>query len=86
MGADVAATSRLRREGEMTTFRGFPIKRKSLKVGALRVPEFHVYLGFDTQEAAERWISEALDCNCIKKPNGMKTKEPSKASLKARGA
>ena len=74
----VVAAPRLTRVGQQTLYKGFPIKRKSLKVGDKRVPEFHVYMGFDTQEAAETWIDDALAGGFIKQPKGLKPGAPSK--------
>lgn len=46
----------LRKAGQATRYRTFPVRREKPD----NKTEFQVYLGFDTQQDAERWIDDAV--------------------------
>lgn len=46
----------LRKKGQATRYRTFPVRRERPDGKT----EFQVYLGFDSQQDAQRWIDDAL--------------------------
>ena len=54
MGKHVVYDSpKLGRKGAAGRYRGFPIRREEKD-------EYHVYMGFDNQAQAEKWIDEGI--------------------------
>ena len=59
----MAATAKprvLRKTGQATRYRSFPVRRERPGEGGRRKTEYQVYLGFDSQKDAERWIDDAV--------------------------
>ncbi len=47
----------LRKTGQATRYRTFPVRRERPR----RKTEYQVYLGFDSQQDAERWVDDAIN-------------------------
>ena len=59
--AKILHPKRLRRNNQEVRHQGFPIKRK-------KRDEYHVFMGFPTQDAAEEWIAWGVKDNFLRQP------------------
>lgn len=62
---------RLRKNETQVLYKGFPIKRK-------KKDEYHVYMGFPTQDAAQEWVAWGVRDGFLKQPHGQKNGVPKK--------
>lgn len=59
----------LTKKNEQASHETFPIKRK-------KKDEYHIYMGFDTQAAAEKWIDWGIKTGFLARAQGLETGAP----------